>query len=97
LKATLFVCVPIVISKALASCITGPKGILQPLMTSKAINVLFFTRIILCCHTSSLSVKQINASKSSNVSVSIVMDLSYMIMIRNKKQGVVFKSKLGPF
>jgi hypothetical protein len=38
-----------------------------------------------------------DALKSSNVLVSIVMDLLYLIVICNKKQGVRFEGKLGPF
>jgi hypothetical protein len=41
--------------------------------------------------------KHANALESSHVVVSIVMDLPYLIMIGNKKQGVKFEGKLGPF
>jgi hypothetical protein len=41
--------------------------------------------------------KYVDTVESSNVLVSIVMDLLYFIMIGNKKQGVGSKSKLGPF
>jgi hypothetical protein len=61
LKATLFVCISIVISKALVSCIIDPEEILQPSMTFMIIGVLFFTRITLYCHTNFLSMKHINA------------------------------------
>ncbi len=97
LKATLFICVLIVISKALVSCIICFKDRLWPLMTSMVISVLFFMRIILCCCTSSLSMKHGDAPKSNNVLISIVMDLLYLFMIGNKKQGVEFEGKLGPF
>ncbi len=39
----------------------------------------------------------INALKSSNVSISIVMNLPYLIVINNKKQVVGFEGKLRPF
>jgi hypothetical protein len=96
LKATLLVCVIIVISKALVSCVTSPKEKLQPSMTSTTIGVFFFTRIILCCCTNSL-MKHVDALESSNVLISIVMNLPYLIMISNKKQVVGSKNKLGPF
>jgi hypothetical protein len=58
--------------------------------------IMFFTMIIILCHyTSSLSMKHIDALESSNVLISIIMDLLYFIMIGNKKQGV--GSKLEPF
>jgi hypothetical protein len=38
-----------------------------------------------------------DAPKSNNVLISIVMDLLYLFMIGNKKQGVEFEGKLGPF
>jgi hypothetical protein len=41
--------------------------------------------------------KHTNALESSDDSISIVMDLPYLIVISNKKQGVRFESKLGPF
>jgi hypothetical protein len=41
--------------------------------------------------------KNANAPKSSNVLVSIIMDLMYLILISNKKQGVGSEGKLGPF
>jgi hypothetical protein len=47
LKATLFVCIPILIFKGLVSCVTSPKQILQPLMTSIATGVFFFMIFIL--------------------------------------------------
>jgi hypothetical protein len=37
-----------------------------------------------------------DAPKSSNVLVSIIMDMLYLIVICNKKQGVGFEGKLGP-
>jgi hypothetical protein len=47
LKTTLLVCVPILIFKALVSCIIGLEERLQPLMTSMATSMFFFTKIIL--------------------------------------------------
>jgi len=41
--------------------------------------------------------KHTNALELSNVLVSIIMDLLYLIMINNKKQGVRFKGKLDHF
>jgi hypothetical protein len=41
--------------------------------------------------------KHIDALKSSNVSISIVMNLPYLIVINNKKQVVGFEGKLKPF
>jgi hypothetical protein len=41
--------------------------------------------------------KHANALESSNALISTIMDLSYFIMIGNKKQGVGPKSKLEPF
>ncbi len=97
LKATLLVCISIVISKALVSCVIGPKRRLQPPMTSMAIGMFFFTKIILCCHTTSLSMKHVDALESNNALISIAMDLPYFIMIGNKKIDVKFEGKLGPF
>jgi hypothetical protein len=62
-------------------------------MTSIAMSMFFSTKIILCHHTSSLLMKHTNALKSSNVLVSIIMDLPYLIMINNKKEGARFKGK----
>jgi hypothetical protein len=45
----------------------------------------------------SLSMKHENALDPSNILISIIMDLPYLIMISNKKQGVGSKNKLGPF
>jgi hypothetical protein len=41
--------------------------------------------------------KHVNAPKSSNVLVFIVVDLLHLIMIGNKKQGVGFENRLGLF
>jgi hypothetical protein len=41
--------------------------------------------------------KHVDAPESSNALVSIIMDLPYLNMIGNKKQGVGFEGKLGPF
>jgi hypothetical protein len=78
-------------------CVTSLEKRLQPLMTSMTIGVFFFMRIILCHRTSSLLMKHVDAPKSSNVLISIIMDLLYLIMISNKKQGVRSKGKLEPF
>jgi hypothetical protein len=71
----------------LVSCVIGLEKKNWPLMTSMAIGVFFFTRIILCHHTSSLSLKHTNPPESSDYSISIIMDLPYLIVIGNKKQG----------
>jgi hypothetical protein len=62
-----------------------------------AIGMFFFTKIILCCHTTSLSMKHANALESNNVLISIAIDLPYLIVIGNKKIDVRFEGKLGPF
>jgi hypothetical protein len=41
--------------------------------------------------------KHIDAPESNNVSISIIMNLPYFIVINNKKQGVGSKNKLRPF
>lgn len=41
--------------------------------------------------------KQAYALELNNALISIIMDLSYLIVIGNKKQGARFESKLGPF
>jgi hypothetical protein len=98
LKATLLVCVLIVISKNLVSCIIGLKKKLQPSMTSTTIGMFFFMKIILCRRTSSLLMKQVDALESSNASVSIIMDMSNLIVINgSKKQGARSEGKLGAF
>jgi hypothetical protein len=97
LKATLFVCVLIVISKTLVSCVTCLEERLWPSMTSMGTSVLFFMKIILCHCISSMSVKHVDTPESNNALVSIIMGLLYLIVISNKKQSVRSKSKLGPF
>ncbi len=57
LKATLLVCILIITFKALVSCVTSLEERLWPSMTSQAINMLFFTRVILCHHANSLLMK----------------------------------------
>ncbi len=86
LKATLFVCVSIIISKALVSCVIGLEERLRPSMTPIAIGVLFFMTIILCHCTNSFFMKHIDALESSNASISIAMDSSYFIMIGNRNK-----------
>jgi hypothetical protein len=58
------------------------------LMTSIATSVFFFM-IILCHCINSLLMKHANTLKSNNDLVSIIMDLSYFIMIGNKKNKVL--------
>jgi hypothetical protein len=41
--------------------------------------------------------KHAYALESSNALISIIMDMSYFIMIGKKKQGVGSKSKMEPF
>jgi hypothetical protein len=84
LKAILLQCDPMVISNALVLCITNFKEKLQPSITSIAINMVFFTRGSLSCHTKSLSVKHANALKSSTTLIFIVIDLLHLIVIGKK-------------
>jgi hypothetical protein len=63
LKATLLVCVLIVIFKALVSCVIGPKERLRPSMTSTTTSMLFFMIIILCHSIKTLSMKHADALK----------------------------------
>jgi hypothetical protein len=97
LKTTLLVCDPMVISNSLVSCIIGFEKRFRPSITSTTIDVVFFTKGNLSCHTNSLSMKHVNAPKSSNVLVFIVVDLLHLIMIGNKKQSVGFENRLGLF
>jgi hypothetical protein len=43
-----------------------------------------------------LSIKDVDAPKSSDISI-FGVDLLHLIAIGNKKQGVGFENKLGPF
>ncbi len=97
LKITLLVCNPMVIFNALVSCVISSKERLWPLITSIVSSMVFFTKGSLSCHTNSLSMKHVNASKSSNVSIFVVMDLLHLIAIDNKKQGVGSKDRLRSF
>jgi hypothetical protein len=81
----------------LVSCITSPKERFQPLITSTATSVAFFTNTKLCCCTNSLSINHVDAPKSRSVWVHIVMDLSPLIVMGNKRQGVSFENKVGLF
>jgi hypothetical protein len=86
-----------VIFNTLVSCIIGLEKRFWPSITSIAIGVIFFTKGSFSCHTNSLSMKHVNAPKSSSALVFIVTDLLHLIMIGNKKQGVGFEDRLGPF
>ncbi len=97
LKIILLVCNPMVIFNALVSCVVSYKERFWPLITSIATSMVFFTKGNLSCRTNSLSMKHINASKSSNASISVVMDLLHLIVIDIKKQGVGLKDRLRSF
>jgi len=97
LKTILLLCDPIVIVNALVSCITSPKKRFQPSITSTATSVVFSTNTRLCCHTNSLLMKHVDAPESITVWVRIVVGLPPLIMMGNKKQGVGYGDKVGPF
>jgi hypothetical protein len=82
-----------VISNALVLCITNSKERLQPSITSIDINMVFFTRGSLSCHTKSLSMKHANALKSSTILIFIVIDLLHLIIIG--KKNMVLSLKIG--
>ncbi len=46
-----------------------------------------------CHYTSSLLMKHVDAPKSSNALISVIMDLPYLNMIGNNKQGVGYEGK----
>ncbi len=62
-----------------------------------SIGIIFFTKGSLCYCTNSLLMKHVDALKSNNASVFIFVDLLHLITIGNKKWGVGFENKLGPF
>ncbi len=81
----------------LVSCMIGLDKRFSPLMTSIGTNVFFSTRANLYCHTSSLSIKHVDASKSISAWASIITRLLHLTMIGTKKHGVGFKNRLRPF
>jgi hypothetical protein len=91
LKTIPLVCDPMVTSSLLVSCIASLEKIHGSLITFTNTNVVFFTKVNLCCCTNSLLMKHASAL------VFIVMDLLHLIMIGNKKQGIGSKYKLRPF
>jgi hypothetical protein len=97
LKTTLLLCDPIVTVNALVSCIIGLEESFQPSITSTATGVAFSTNAKLCCRTNSLLMKHANALESKSAWVCIVVDLSPLIMMGNKKQGVGSKDKVRSF
>ncbi len=97
LKITLLVWELMVTFNGLVSCVTGPNERFRPSMISTSTNVLFFTRAKLFFHISSLSIKLVDVPESKSVWASNVTSLLYLIMISNKKHGVGFEDRLGPF
>lgn len=95
LKRTLVVCDPMIIFNALVSCVISFEK--KPLITSTTTNIVFFLRGGLNYRTNFLSMKHLNAPKSCNALVFIVVDLLHLIVINKQKQNVEFKCKLGPF
>jgi hypothetical protein len=67
------------------------------LIISITIGVIFSTNAKLCCRTNSLSMKHVDALEPKSEWVCIIMDLPPLIMMGNKKQGVGFEDKVGPF
>jgi hypothetical protein len=92
LKTTLFVCNPMIIFNALVSCVVSFEK--KPLIT---MNIVFFTRVSLNYRTNFLSMKHLDAPKSSNVLTFIIVDLLHLIVINKEKQSLEFKYKLGQF
>jgi hypothetical protein len=91
LKTIPLVCDPMVTSSLLVSCIASLKKRHGSLITLTNTNVVFFTKLNLCCPTISLLMKHASAP------IFIVMDLLHLRMISNKKQGIGSKYKLRPF
>jgi len=91
LKTIPLVCDPMVTSSLLVSCIANLEKKHGSLIIFTNSNVVFFTKVNLCCCTNSLLMKHASAP------IFIVMDLLHFIMIGNKKQGIGFKYKLRPF
>jgi hypothetical protein len=92
LKTTLLVCNPMIIFNALVSCVVSFEK--KPLIT---MNIVFFTRVSLNYRTNFLSMKHLDAPKSSNVLTFIIVDLLHLIVINKEKQSLEFKYKLGQF
>jgi hypothetical protein len=84
LKFFLLQCNPMVISNALVLCIMNFKERLQSSITSIAIDMVFFIKGSLSCHTKSLSMKYANALKSSTTLIFIILDLLHLIVRRTK-------------
>jgi len=80
LKTTLHVCNPMIISNVLVSCVISSKK--KPLIT---MNTIFFTKVSLNYLTNFVSMKHLNASKSSIVLIFIIVDLLHLIVINQKK------------
>ncbi len=89
LKKILILCDPIITINTLISCIIGLEEKLQSSITSTAIGVAFSTNAKLCCCTNSLSMKHVDGPELRNAWVRIVMDLPPLIMMGNKKQGMI--------
>jgi hypothetical protein len=90
LKTTLLVCNPMIIFNALVSSVVSFEK--KPLIT---VNIVFFTRVSLNYRTNFLSMKHLDAPKSSNILTFIIVDLLHLI--DKEKQSLEFKYKLGPF
>ncbi len=97
LKTTLILCDPIITINTLISCVTSLEKKFGPSITLTTIGVTFSTNAKLCCCTNSLSMKHANALESRNAWVHIVVDLSPLIVMGNKKQGACFEDKVGLF
>jgi hypothetical protein len=97
LKTTLLLCDPIIIVNALVSCIIGLEERFRPLITLTTTCVIFFTNTKLCCWTNPLLMKHANALKLRNAWVYMIVDLPPLIMMGNKKKGVGYRDKVGPF
>jgi hypothetical protein len=83
LKTTLLIHNLMVISNALVSCVISFRK--KPLITSSNTNTVF-TRGNLNYCTNFLSMKHLDAPKSSNVLVFIVVDLLHLIVISQKNK-----------
>jgi hypothetical protein len=97
LKITLLLCDLIVTINALVPCVTSLRERFQSSIISIATCVTFSTNAKLCCHINYLSAKDENASKRRSVWVRTIVDLPPLIVMGNKKQGVSFEDKVGPF
>jgi hypothetical protein len=94
LNFILLFCDPIIIVNALVSCITCLEKKFRPLIISIAIGVIFSTNSKLCCHINPLLMKHADAFESRSHTI---VDIPPFIMMGNKKQGVGFEDKVGPF